>query len=171
MQSVPVCTWQFDRRNDTCHLAVSSEALTDGTNVYKGRVPKHVGRCAACVHVAASCGYFNAVMGCLWWYIRHLPVVQSQISKQDGQIKNLQAERTSLAAQLEDMRANLQSATSLADQQVSSCVACFIAPSPAVLWCFAWTPHTCLPACCVKPVNTFLTLMITLSAAQKLPVP
>ena len=51
--------------------------------------------------------------------IEPLPVVQSQISKQDSQIKSLQAERASLAAQVEDMRANLHTATSLADQQVS----------------------------------------------------
>lgn len=45
--------------------------------------------------------------------------VQSHISKQDGQIKGLQAERTSLSAQLDDVQANLHAASSLADQQVS----------------------------------------------------
>lgn len=52
-------------------------------------------------------------------YHADLLVMQSQISKQDSQIKSLQAERSSLAAQMEDMQGNLQIATSLADQQVS----------------------------------------------------
>ena len=59
-------------------------------------------------------------------------MVQSQISKQDGRIQSLQAERASLAAQLEDMRANLHAATSLADQQVSTKI----------------TAVPCLPALC-----------------------
>lgn len=53
-------------------------------------------------------------------------MVQSQISKQDGQIKSLQAERTSLSAQLEDVRANLHAATSLADQQVGINITAFL---------------------------------------------
>ncbi|KAL3160853.1 hypothetical protein ABBQ38_009254 [Trebouxia sp. C0009 RCD-2024] len=43
--------------------------------------------------------------------------LQSQISKQDSQIKSLLAERSSLAAQMEAMQGDLQTATSLADQQ------------------------------------------------------
>ena len=48
-------------------------------------------------------------------------MVQTQISKQDSQLRSLHAERNALAAQLEDMQANLQTATSLAEQQVREC--------------------------------------------------
>lgn len=69
-----------------------------------------------------------------------LPVMQSQISKQDSQIKSLLAERSSLAAQMEAMQGDLQTATSLADQQVSLMLS---------LLCHSTAP-TCLPTCLAK---------------------
>ncbi len=44
--------------------------------------------------------------------------VQSQLSKQDAELRMLQTERDALAAQLEGMRANLDTAASLAEEQV-----------------------------------------------------
>ena len=45
--------------------------------------------------------------------------MQNQASKQDAQLQILQKERDALAAQLEGMRANLDTAASLAEMQVS----------------------------------------------------
>ena len=48
--------------------------------------------------------------------------VQNQVSKQDAQLQILQRERDALAAQLEGMRSNLDTAASLAEEQVSLCL-------------------------------------------------
>ena len=45
-------------------------------------------------------------------------LVQGQISKQDSQIKSLQAERDGLAAQLEDTRVNLNTVATLAERHM-----------------------------------------------------
>ncbi len=45
--------------------------------------------------------------------------VQSQVSRQDAELKAVQSERDALAAELESMRAELNSAASLAEHHVS----------------------------------------------------
>ncbi len=45
-------------------------------------------------------------------------LLQSQLSKQDAELKALQSERDALVAQLEGMRAKLNTAASLAEHHV-----------------------------------------------------
>ena len=60
--------------------------------------------------------------------------MQAQISKQESQLRSLHAERNALAAQLEDMRANLQTATSLAEQQVRNSNASHTVQQGQISW-------------------------------------
>ena len=46
--------------------------------------------------------------------------MQSQMSKQDTEMKKVEAERDALAAEVTGMRANLDTAASLAEEQVST---------------------------------------------------
>lgn len=113
----------------------------------------HVCRCHSARHENILWGVirFFGVLYVSIWHHPALPVMQSHTSKQDSQIKSLQAERASLAAQLEDMQANLQIATSLVDQQVSMKI-------KMSLVCHGTAPTP--PACLAKIIEVSLVLSV-----------